>query len=92
MSELSKDWADLDDEQIIEKLEESINLDSEILMAKAINKDRKYILLNLEKKINKENLNNFEKLIKKRSNKKPIAYLTNKKYFLDLKIPPFVEI
>ena len=56
-------------------------LDSEILMAKAIKKDRKYILLNLEKEINKENLNNFEKLIKKRSNKKPIAYLTNKKYF-----------
>tara|TARA_Y100001970_G_scaffold289524_1_gene420208 strand:+ start:150 stop:992 length:843 start_codon:yes stop_codon:yes gene_type:complete len=57
------------------------HLDSEVLMAKAINKDRKYILLNLEKKINRENLKSFEKLIIKRSNNKPIAYLTNKKYF-----------
>ena len=29
----------------------SANIDSEILMAKAINKDKKYILLNLDKKL-----------------------------------------
>ena len=56
-------------------------LDSEILMAKAINKDRKYILLNSNKVINIQNLNYFNKLINKRSLCKPIAYLTNKKFF-----------
>ena len=52
-------------------------------MAKAINKDRKYILLNYNKQVNQETLNKFEKLIKKRSKYKPIAYLTNKKFFWD---------
>tara|TARA_B100000902_G_scaffold361726_1_gene379424 strand:+ start:438 stop:1280 length:843 start_codon:yes stop_codon:yes gene_type:complete len=56
-------------------------LDSEILMAEAINKDRKYILLNSHKKLNIKNLQIFKKLIKKRSFRKPIAYLTNKKFF-----------
>ena len=56
-------------------------LDSEILMAKVIRKDRKYILLNTYKEINKDDLNFFQKLIKKRSLGKPIAYLTNKKFF-----------
>ncbi len=56
-------------------------LDSEILMTKAIKKDRKYILLNSNSNLNKENLNTFQKLINKRSNGKPIAYLTNKKFF-----------
>jgi len=59
------------------------SLDAEILMAKAINKDRKYILLNYNKQVNQETLNKFEKLIKKRSKYKPIAYLTNKKFFWD---------
>ena len=57
------------------------NIDSEILMAKAINKDRKYILLNSKEQIDLNKLNIFKELIKKRSNKKPIAYLTNKKFF-----------
>ena len=56
-------------------------LDTEILMAKAINKDRKYVLLNFNKKINKEKLDIFERLIKERSYKLPIAYLTKKKFF-----------
>ena len=56
-------------------------LDSEILMTKAIQKDRKYILLNSKKVLNTEDLNYFQKLIKKRSIGKPIAYLTNKKFF-----------
>ena len=58
-------------------------LDSEILMTKAIQKDRKYILLNSKKVLDKEDLNYFQKLIKKRSIGKPIAYLTNKKFFWD---------
>ena len=56
-------------------------LDSEILMTKAIEKDRKYILLNSKRDLDKEDLNFFQKLIKKRSIGKPIAYLTNKKFF-----------
>ena len=56
-------------------------LDSEILMAKSINKNRKYILLNSNININQMNLNYFFKLIDKRSTGNPVAYLTNKKFF-----------
>ena len=59
----------------------SANIDSEILMAKAINKDKKFILLNLHKKVKDQDLTIFKKLIKERSLKKPIAYLINKKSF-----------
>ena len=61
----------------------SSQLDSEILMAKTINKDRKYILLNSNNTLNKHELNNFLKLIEQRSLGKPLSYLTNKKYFWD---------
>ena len=56
-------------------------LDSEILMAKTINKDRNYILLNPRNFLDKNNLNYFYNLIKQRSLGNPVAYLTNKKYF-----------
>ncbi len=56
-------------------------LDSEILMAKIINKDRNYILLNSNNILNKKNLKDFYKLIKKRSLGRPVAHLTNKKFF-----------
>ncbi len=56
-------------------------LDSEILMAKTINKDRNYILLNSKYSLNKNELNFFYKLIKSRSFGNPVAYLTNKKFF-----------
>ena len=56
-------------------------LDSEILMATAIKKDRKYILLNSKRHIDTEDLNTFKILINKRSIGKPVAYLTNKKFF-----------
>ena len=56
-------------------------LDSEILMAKTINKDRKYILLNSNNILNNNDLNNFYELIEKRSLGNPVAYLTNKKFF-----------
>ena len=42
-------------------------LDSEILMAKTINKDRKYILLNSDNILNNNDLNKFYELIEKRS-------------------------
>ena len=60
---------------------ESAQLDSEILMAKAIGKDRKYIILNNNKDLREKNFKDFKKLIINRSYGKPIAYLTNKKNF-----------
>ena len=57
------------------------SLDAEILMSFAINRDRKYILTNLKQKLNDKKLNNYEKLIQKRLKGKPVAYLTNKKFF-----------
>ena len=57
------------------------NIDAEILMAKAINKDRKYVLLNSNQQVDVEVLNFYKKLIENRSNRKPVAYLTNKKFF-----------
>ena len=59
----------------------SSQLDSEILMSKAINKDRKYILLNPNNILNKNELKIFLNLIEQRSMGKPISYLTNKKFF-----------
>ncbi len=56
-------------------------LDSEILMAKVINKDKKYLLLNAQKKIEEKNLILFRKLINERSKGKPVSHLTNKKLF-----------
>jgi len=56
-------------------------LDSEILMAKTINKDRKYILLNSNYNLNKNDIIYFSKLIKQRSLGNPVAYLVNKKFF-----------
>ena len=59
----------------------SAHLDAELLMAHAINKDRNYILLNSGKELNNEALNKFKNLIEERSYRKPVAYLTNKKFF-----------
>ena len=56
-------------------------LDSEILLAKVIGKNKKYIVLNSQKKLSKTEINNFKSLINQRSFRKPIAYLTNKKFF-----------
>ena len=60
---------------------ESSQLDSEILMSKAINKDRKFIILNSQNELDEEKLNIFYNLICERSKGKPIAYLTGKKDF-----------
>ncbi len=56
-------------------------LDSEILMAKIINKDRNYILLNSNNPLSKKELDKFYILIRQRSIGMPVAYLTNKKFF-----------
>ena len=59
----------------------SSRLDSEILMSKTINKDREYMLLNANNVLNKNELKIFLNLIEQRSMGKPVAYLTNKKFF-----------
>ena len=57
------------------------NLDSEILMAKVLNRDRKYILLNSLQKISVKDFNLYKKLINIRSLRKPVAHITNNKFF-----------
>jgi release factor glutamine methyltransferase len=62
---------------------QTAKLDAEILMAKAIKKDRKYIILNNNKDLKEKNLKCFQNLIQERSSRKPIAYLTDSKFFWD---------
>jgi release factor glutamine methyltransferase len=56
-------------------------LDSEILLAEVLGLSREYIILNNHKNLDKIKLDHFKKLIKERANRKPIAYLLNKKDF-----------
>ena len=56
-----------------DKLILTAELDSEILLAKAINKSREYVVLNSTKIINNVDYLNYNKLIKKRSFRKPIS-------------------
>ena len=59
----------------------SSNLDSELLLAKIINKDRKYIILNYKDDLNKQNLNTFYDFINRRKNGEPLAYIIKEKEF-----------
>ncbi len=59
----------------------SSQIDSEILLADAINKDRKYLILNLKSQIKGNYIKKFNNLIKRRSKGEPVAYLTKKKEF-----------
>ena len=59
----------------------SAQLDTEILMAKALNKNREYIILNHDEVLNIENFEYFKELVLERATRKPIAYLLNKKLF-----------
>jgi release factor glutamine methyltransferase len=59
----------------------SAQLDTEILMAKTLDKNREYIILNHDKVLNLKNLEYFKKLVQERATRKPIAYLLNKKFF-----------
>ena len=62
----------------------SAQLDSEILMSKALSKDKKFIILNLNKEIKKKDLSYFNFLIRERTKSKPIAYIIKKKEYLEL--------
>ena len=59
----------------------SAQLDTEILMSKAINESREYIILNHDKVLQEKNLKYFKKLVQERATNKPIAYILNKKFF-----------
>ena len=56
-------------------------LDSEILLSVAINKSREYIILNSKLDINDKEYIYYQKIVNQRSKGKPIAYLTEKKFF-----------
>jgi len=56
-------------------------LDCQILMSKAINKEKKLLILNPNSEISKKNLDYFNTLIDQRSNRKPIAYILERKSF-----------
>ena len=59
----------------------SYNLDSELLLAKALNLTREEILINLQTQINQKKLLDFRKLINRRKLNEPIAYILNSKEF-----------
>jgi release factor glutamine methyltransferase len=59
----------------------SAQLDTEILLAKALDKNREYIILNHDKVLNVKNFKYFKKLVYERATRMPIAYLLNKKFF-----------
>ena len=56
-------------------------LDSEILLSVAINKSREYIILNSNLDISNKEYIYYQKMVNQRSKGKPIAYLTEKKFF-----------
>ena len=56
-------------------------LDSELLMANVLNKSREHIILNFEKNISKKDYDTYQNMVGQRSKGKPLAYLTNKKFF-----------
>ncbi len=56
-------------------------LDSELLLADALNKSREFIILNSDNYIKNEEYYSFQQMIAQRSKGKPIAYLINKKFF-----------
>ena len=56
-------------------------LDTEILLASVLDSNRENIILNNHKDLNDKKLDHFKRLIRERANRKPIAYLLNKKFF-----------
>jgi len=56
-------------------------LDSEILLSEVINKSREFIILNSNYDISEKEYNRFQEMINQRAKGKPVAYLTEKKFF-----------
>ena len=59
----------------------SYEIDSEILMSRALKIPRERLLLNLEREVNKEEKEKFLDLINRRKKNEPVAYLTSNKSF-----------
>ena len=59
----------------------SYDLDSEILLAKVLNKNRQDLLRNLTQKIHKKYFLKYSNFIERRSNHEPVAYILNQKEF-----------
>ena len=59
----------------------SAKLDAEILMMKVLGENQKYILMNNDKELQSDKLKHYKSLVLERLKRKPVAYLTNKKYF-----------
>ena len=56
-------------------------LDSEILLSEAIDKTREFIILNNQNIIHQDDYKCYQNMIAQRAKGKPVAYLTNKKFF-----------
>ncbi len=57
------------------------NLDSQILLSKALNLSRERLLINLSNNLETANFNKFKKLVLRRKKKEPIAYIFKNKEF-----------
>ena len=68
-------------QKLKEKGIRSYQIDSQILISKALRVNKKNVLLNLKKEIPIKNLDYFKFLVNQRMNKKPIAYILRKKEF-----------
>ena len=62
----------------------SYKLDSELLLAKFVNKTREELLTNLDNLLEPKKLKKFKKLLLRRKKKEPIAYIFKKKIFGDI--------
>ena len=67
--------------ELKQKKIESSRLDSELLLAKILNKKREELLINLEQEISSNHLLCYKNLIHRRSLNEPIAYITKEKEF-----------
>ena len=59
----------------------SCRLDSEILLAKILNKKREELLIDLNKEVSQQDIQYYKKLISRRSSNEPIAYILEEKEF-----------
>ena len=59
----------------------SYRLDTELLLAKVLNKTREELLTNLNEYVDSDKFNIFNKLLSRRKRKEPIAYIFNNKEF-----------
>jgi len=59
----------------------SNRLDSEILLAKILNKKREEIIVNSSQKVSDDDINSFNSLISRRLSSEPLAYILNEKEF-----------